>query len=118
MTGQPTAWAVSLEKAGLRGLGVEANDRSCEFLVWLRNGQTALKRWTQGGSDMGAEGGEEGGRERGGCRCGGEGRLVGGGLNEAAAQGKRQVSRPVGAAFSSRPPLAADAAARPPDQNY
>lgn len=52
MTGQPTAWAVRREKAGLRGLGVEAKDRSCEFLVCERKGQTALKRWTQGGSDM------------------------------------------------------------------
>lgn len=44
MTGHPTAWAVSLENAGLSGLGVDAKDRSCEFFVWARKGQTALKR--------------------------------------------------------------------------
>lgn len=55
MTGHPTAWAVSLENAGLSGLGVDAKDRSCEFFVWARKGQTALKRWTQGGRDMAGE---------------------------------------------------------------
>lgn len=42
MTGQPTAWAESDENAGLRGDGVEANDRSWEAGVRDRKGQTPL----------------------------------------------------------------------------
>lgn len=95
MTGQPTAWAVSLEKAGLRGLGVEANDRSCEFLVWLRNGQTALKRWTQGGSDMGAEGGEEGGEGEGRVPMR-RGRAVGGWWAERGGGAGQKTSKSSG----------------------